>query len=93
MAARLIIKYLLCSVEAISVLLSDSRGGAEPLPGLPRQSKQIDEGLTDSEEEEEEEGESARQTLLGQESCEVTGYEMRGVQLYSTIYFQPFSVQ
>ena len=78
---RLIIKYLLCSVEAISVLLSDSRAGAEPPPGLPRQSKQIDEGLTDSEEEEEE-GESARQTLLGQESCEVTGYEMRGVQLY-----------
>ena len=72
-----------CSLEAISVLLSDSRGETEAPPGLarPRQSKQVDEGLTQEEEGEGEGEESARQTLSGQESCEVTGYEMRRVQL------------
>ena len=71
-----IIINLLCCVEAISVLLSDSRDEADDPPDLPRQSKQVDSGLSQDEDEEE----SARQTLLGQESCEVTGYEMRGVQ-------------
>ena len=62
---------LLCFVAAISALLSDKRQPSGPRPDRERQAKQIDEGLTESEEE------SARQTLLGQETCEVTGYEMR----------------
>ena len=53
--------------------MSDKRQTNGPRPvSREREAKQIDDGLTEAEDEE-----SARQTLLGQESCEVTGYEMR----------------
>ena len=53
--------------------MSDKREANGPRPvSREREAKQIDDGLT-----EEDDSQSARQTLLGQESCEVTGYETR----------------